>query len=156
MWITRRKHAENLVDNSMDLTRMLRSIASSERLQPCSSLRRIVLMGALCLLLDVSTIKMQPVYASSFSNADHYKLYAHSRIIDFKEYSCFIKLITKENRTWNIKAKNGSHYGLGQMRSTWYRDLDGYRQIDATLRYIDGRYGSICKAWEHHGRRNYY
>jgi hypothetical protein len=148
--------AQKSVDNSMDLTRMLRSIASSERLQPCSSLRRFVLVGALCLLLDASTIKMQPAYATPHTSANHYKLYAHSRIVDWTEFSCFIKLINKENRSWNPKAKNGSHYGLGQMRSTWYRELDPYRQIDATLKYIDARYGSVCKAWEHHGKRNWY
>ena len=134
----------------MDLTNVLRSIASSERPQPCSSLRRIVLVGALCLLLDASTIKMQPAQAHTITDANHYKLYAHSRIIDWKQYSCFVKLIHKENRTWNPKAKNGSHYGIGQMRSEHYKTLDGYSQIDATLRYIEHRYESICKALEHH------
>ena len=136
----------------MDLTNVLRSIASSERLQPCSSLRRIVLVGALCLLLDASTIKMQPAEAHDLNDANHYKLYAHSRIIDWKQYSCFVKLINKENRTWNPSARNGSHYGIGQMRSEHYKTLDGYSQIDATLRYIEHRYGSICKAWAHHGK----
>ena len=140
----------------MSLTSVVRSIASSERLQPCSSLRRFVLVGALCLLLDASTIKMQPATATPNPSANHYKLYAHSRIVDWTEFSCFIKLINKENRSWDIKAKNGSHYGLGQMRSKHYRTLDGYSQIDATLKYIHHRYGSICKAWEHHGRRNWY
>lgn len=93
---------------------------------------------------------MQPVYAHNETDANHYKLYAHSRIIDWTEYSCFIKLIHKENRTWNPAARNGSHYGIGQMRSKHYKTLDGYRQIDATLKYIDHRYGTICKALAHH------
>ena len=93
---------------------------------------------------------MQPAQAHTITDANHYKLYAHSRIIDWKQYSCFVKLIHKENRTWNPKAKNGSHYGIGQMRSEHYKTLDGYSQIDATLRYIEHRYGSICKALEHH------
>jgi hypothetical protein len=96
---------------------------------------------------------MQPAQANTI---DHYKLYAHSRIIQWNEFMCFKDIITKENRTWDVRAKNGSHYGLGQMRSTWYRDLDGYRQIDASIKYINARYGSMCKAWEFHKKRNYY
>jgi hypothetical protein len=42
------------------------------------------------------------------------------------------------------------------MRSQHYRDLDPYRQIDATLKYITNRYKSNCKAWAFHQERNYY
>lgn len=150
MWITRRKHAENLVDNSRDLTRVLPSSSASERLKPCSSLRRLAVVGSLCYFIASLSLQMQTAYAHNETDANHYKLYAHSRIIDWTEYSCFIKLIHKENRTWNPAARNGSHYGIGQMRSKHYKTLDGYRQIDATLKYIDHRYGSICKALAHH------
>ncbi len=40
------------------------------------------------------------------------------------------------NGRWNPKARNGSHYGLGQMRSTWYRDLSPKKQIDAHIKYL--------------------
>jgi hypothetical protein len=86
---------------------------------------------------------------------DHLKLYAHSRILDYKEFQCFNKIITKESR-WSYVARNGSHYGLGQMRSKHYRDLDPFRQIDASLRYITNRYQTPCKAWAFHQERNYY
>jgi hypothetical protein len=86
---------------------------------------------------------------------DHLKLYAHSRILDYKEFQCFNKIITKESR-WSYTARNGSHYGLGQMRSKHYRDLDPFRQIDASLRYITNRYQTPCKAWAFHQERNYY
>jgi hypothetical protein len=95
---------------------------------------------------------MQPVQAA---NADHYKLYAHSRIINDEQYLCLKKIIYKESR-WNPRAKNGSHYGLGQMRSTHYRELDPYRQIDATIKYIKHRYGSMCKAWAFHQKKGHY
>lgn len=135
------------------LTRSVRSIAESERLKPCSSLRRIVLLGALCLLISSSAIWVQPVEAATRS--DYFKLYAHSRIIDSKQYECFSKIIFKESR-WNPQAKNGSHYGLGQMRSVWYRDLDPYRQIDESIRYITKRYKSMCNAWSHHKKKGFY
>ncbi len=120
-----------------------------------SSLRRMQLSAKLyaisALLL---TISIPTATAKSYS-IDHLKLYSHSRILDYKEFQCFNKIITKESR-WNYLAKNGSHYGLGQMRSKHYRDLDPYRQIDASLRYITIRYQTSCKAWAFHQKRNYY
>jgi hypothetical protein len=153
LWTTRRKDAQVIHIIDLSLTSSVRSIAESERLKPCSSLRRIALLGALCLWIGLSVINMQPVQAAT--QADHLKLYAHSRIINDKQYQCFRWIIGKES-AWNFKAKNGSHYGLGQMRSTWYRDLDPYRQIDATIRYITKRYGSPCKAREFHERKGWY
>jgi hypothetical protein len=99
---------------------------------------------------------------TSISNAnaanysiDHLKLYAHSRILDYKEFQCFNKIITKESR-WSYSARNGSHYGLGQMRSKYYRDLDPFRQIDATIRYNQKRYLTQCNAWSFHLKHGYY
>lgn len=86
---------------------------------------------------------------------DHLKLYAHSRILDYKEFQCFNKIITQESR-WSYTARNGSHWGLGQMRSTHYRDLDPFRQIDSTLKYITKRYKTSCKAWAFHVKHGYY
>jgi hypothetical protein len=109
------------------------------------------------LLLITGLIAMlgaSPANAAAYS-IDHLKLYAHSRILDYKEFQCFNKIITKESR-WSYTARNGSHYGLGQMRSKHYRDLDPFRQIDATLRYVTIRYQTPCKAWAFHQQRNYY
>lgn len=153
LWTTLPKRAQliHIIDSS--LTGSVRSIAESERPQPCSSLRRIVLLGALCLLVGLSTINMQPAQAAT--QADQYRLYAHSRIVDWKQFNCFVKIIHKESR-WDPKARNGSHFGLGQMRSQWYRNLDPYRQIDQTIRYITNRYDLPCKAWEFHKRKGWY
>jgi hypothetical protein len=96
---------------------------------------------------------MQPVQAAT--QADQYRLYAHSRIIDWQQFNCFAKIIHKESR-WDPKARNGSHFGLGQMRSQWYRNLDPYRQIDQTIKYITNRYITPCKAWAFHERKGYY
>jgi hypothetical protein len=113
------------------------------------------LMGAVYVLAAITSITgITEATAKSYS-IDQLKLYAHSRILDYKEFQCFNRIITKESR-WNYLAKNGSHFGLGQMRSQHYRDLDPYRQIDATLRYVSKRYGSSCKAWAFHQERNYY
>jgi hypothetical protein len=159
LWITRRYSVQNLVDNSMHLTSALRFMLSREPVCRCSSQRVVKLMGALCLLLGSIAINVQP---ASANNIDMLKLYAHSRIVNDKQYQCFTSLIHKENRTWDVNAKNGSHYGIGQMRSKHYRTLDAYRQIDATLRYIDKRYskrgnhGAICNAWAFHQKHGWY
>ena len=103
----------------------------------------------------IATIGANPAYSTANYSIDHLKLYAHSRLLDYKEFQCFNKIITKESR-WSYTARNGSHYGLGQMKSKHYRDLDPYRQIDATIHYITIRYLTPCKAWEFHQERNYY
>jgi hypothetical protein len=107
---------------------------------------------AIAALLSITTTL--EATAANYS-IDHLKLYAHSRILDYKEFQCFNKIITKESR-WSYTARNGSHYGLGQMRSKHYRDLDPFRQIDATIKYITIRYQTPCKAWSFHQERNYY
>ena len=77
---------------------------------------------------------------------DALKLYAHSQILIDSQYQCFHELITKESN-WSISARNGSHYGLGQMRNVKYKNLDGFKQVDWILRYHKHRYGSPCNAW---------
>ena len=152
LWITRRYYAQKPVDNSTYLTTALRFMLSRRAGVPASSQRVVKLMGVLCLSIGSLAINVQSAQAT---DADHYKLYAHSRLINDKQYQCFKKIIYKESR-WNPKAKNGSHYGLGQMRSTHYRNLDPYRQIDATIKYITHRYGSMCNAWRFHQRVGHY
>jgi hypothetical protein len=127
-----------------NLTPMLASQLAGEPLRRIARMRSLVLVGVLCI------VGTTPAEATSYS-IDHLKLYSHSRLIDYQEFQCLNKIITKESR-WNYKAKNGSHYGLGQMRSKHYGTLDPYRQIDATIKYIKHRYGSMCKAWKHHDK----
>ena len=136
----------------MYLTEPLRSSRSQRAPKAGSSRGRYVLWGVLCL----SAVGIAEADAKEISTTDMYKLYAHSRVINYKEFQCLNQIITKENRSWDVSARNGSHYGLGQMRSTWYRDLDGYRQIDATIAYITKRYNTMCNAWRFHTQRNYY
>ena len=102
----------------------------------------------------LSTTSIHNASAENYS-IDQLKLYAHSRIVNYKQFQCFNTIITKESR-WNYLAQNGSHWGLGQMKSKHYRNLDPYRQIDATLKYVAARYGSPCKALEHHKKNNWY
>ena len=110
---------------------------------------RVYFISALLSITSISNAN-----AANYS-IDHLKLYAHSRLISYQEFQCFNKIITKESR-WSYSARNGSHYGLGQMRSKYYRDLDPFRQIDATIRYNQKRYLTQCNAWSFHLKHGYY
>jgi len=94
------------------------------------------------LILTISTT----VEAKAVSQTDLLKLYAHSRLVSMEQFSCLDQLITKESN-WRVDARNGSHYGLGQMKNAKYGKLDAFNQIDWTIRYITKRYGSMCNAW---------
>ena len=112
--------------------------------------KRLVFIGSALIALQGTGTALAANYS-----IDHLKLYAHSRLLDYKEFQCFNKIITQESR-WSYTARNGSHYGLGQMRSKHYRDLDPYRQIDASIAYITKRYQTPCKAWTFHMKHGYY
>ena len=109
---------------------------------------RFMLSLMLCILLSL-TMNITP------SKADmNLKLYAYNQM-SWEEFQCFNWLIHYESR-WNPKARNGSHYGLGQMRSTWYRDLSPKGQILASIKYIHHRYGDACKALAHFDHRGWH
>jgi hypothetical protein len=112
--------------------------------------KRLVFIGSALIALQGTNTAVAANYS-----VDHLKLYAHSRLLDYREFQCFNKIITKESR-WSYTARNGSHYGLGQMRSKHYRDLDPFRQIDATIRYVTIRYQTPCNAWTFHMKHGYY
>ena len=137
------------------LTGALRSNRLKRAAEAVSARGRIDLMGKFYAITAVLSIISIPAAEAANYSIDHLKLYAHSRILDYKEFQCFNKIITKESR-WSYVAKNGSHFGLGQMRSKHYRDLDPFRQIDASLKYITVRYQTPCKAWAFHQANGYY
>jgi hypothetical protein len=137
------------------LTSAIRFLREKRTAFAVSSLKRRKRFGAgIAILAVTSTTTVQTAHSVNYS-IDHLKLYAHSRILDYKEFQCFNRIITKESR-WSYTARNGSHWGLGQMRSKHYGTLDPFRQIDASLRYITNRYQTPCKAWAFHQERNYY
>lgn len=121
---------------------MVGTITLSTRAASAGSSRRAIYTGVLCLAM------LNPSSAEASESIDLLKLYAHSRIVNYKQFQCFNQLITKESN-WNVNAINGSHYGLGQMRNKTYQNLDAYRQIDWSIRYNIHRYGSHCNSLKH-------
>ena len=108
----------------------------------------------LILLIITATASAQDA-AGAVEQSDLLKLYAHSRIINDEQYQCFHSLITKESN-WRVNAKNGSHYGIGQMRNLNYKKLDGFSQVDWSIRYVTKRYGSMCNGWRFFKDKGYH
>ena len=95
---------------------------------------------SLCFLQDYSVAANKPM---------HYKQYAFIQLNhSFTEFYCLDELYHRESR-WNPKARNGSHYGIPQGRSTYLARVNGYKQIDWGIKYNLHRYGSMCKALDH-------
>ena len=139
-------------DYARYLTALVRSRLADEPVCRIARARCMVLLAVLCIVGTTPATAAKEVKPS----IDYLKLYAHSRIVNWQEFKCFDKLITKESN-WRVNAINGSHFGLGQMRNSKYRNLDGFRMIDWTLRYIDHRYqGSSCKAYAHWQKRGWH
>ena len=118
------------------------------------ALGRAIVILALLMTLSVAIpykteAKQKPLHVMNI------KLYAYNQM-SWKQFECYNWLIHHESR-WNHKAKNGSHYGLGQMRSTWYGTLDPMKQVDVHLKYIAHRYdGKPCKALAHWERKGWH
>ena len=81
-----------------------------------------------------------------------YKEYAYYALgYNTKEYKCLVTLYGKES-SWNPKAVNGSHYGIPQGNSEYLSRVDGYKQIQWGLKYIQHHRiykGDVCKALDH-------
>jgi hypothetical protein len=58
------------------------------------------------------------------------------------QYQCYDWLITKESN-WRTNARNGSHYGIGQMRNIKVLKLTPEKQLQWHLKYIGARYGYV-------------
>jgi len=113
---------------------------------------RLLLVLLTLVLLQMAT----PVSAFSAGySIDALRVYAHSRIVNYKEFVCFDSIIIKESH-YNYLAHNGKAYGIGQMQSKHYQSRDPYTQIDLTIAYIHKRYKSACLALTFHKKHGYY
>jgi hypothetical protein len=138
---------KNTLNLDNHLTWWLRSTRSKRAAEADSSRGRLVLMGVLCVTLLQPT---QVNAASASKEIEIYKFYAYSKLINEHQFICLSKLWTYESH-WNPKSKNGSHYGIPQIRNEKVKNLNGFAQIDWGLRYIKHRYDLPCKAlkaWE--------
>lgn len=110
----------------------------------------------LALIIVTSVITQGNTYAiAAKPSSDHYKLYLHSKIVNYKQFICAVEVAHRESR-WNWRSTNGNHFGLFQMENPKVKHMNAYTQIDWWLRYIDKRYQSKpCLSLEHLKRKGW-
>lgn len=155
LWTTRPSPAQVIHILALCLTYPVRCLRGTQAPKG-ASLRTLRQLGLqLCLFLGLLSLQTLPVKAD-INATDAYKIYAHIKIGNYKEFVCLEKLWTRESN-WRYKAKNkhSSAYGIPQLLNM--KETNPYKQIDLGLKYIDKRYkGSPCKALSHHKKRGWY
>jgi hypothetical protein len=134
------------------LTRAIRSQLSTRAGAPDGSRSRH-LTGLLCIAMLIPSAAQ----ADESKDSNYYKLYAHSLIIDSKQYRC-LELLWNRESNWSISAhnKSGGAYGIPQLKNVLIQNLDGYSQIRYGLKYIKHRHQTPCNAWAYWQKnRNY-
>jgi hypothetical protein len=83
------------------------------------------------------------------------KQYAKAALNDDKQYECILELYRRESN-WRSEARNGSHYGIPQMRNEIMLSKTPIEQTALGIKYIRHRYGTTvdqvpnaCKALNH-------
>ena len=123
--------------------------------------RRRALRGGLCLSLmlglALNTINVTTSNAYPLKRYQQdWALVAMNHLGDLTEAQCWVELIWRES-TFNPNARNGSHYGLAQMRNDNVRTLTPRQQVRWHMRYLDHRYnGSACKALKHMNKKGWH
>jgi len=151
LWRTRRQYAQviHIIDYVLD--KRLRSTLAGEPLRRIARRRCIALVAGLLLFVNSPTA----IAVSTARDVNNYKLYAHIKLHNSKEYRCLELLWDKESR-WDPRADNpkSTAYGIPQLLKL--KAKDPYIQIDLGLKYITHRYLTPCKALAHHKRTGHY
>jgi hypothetical protein len=133
------------------LTTGVRSILAGEPLPRIARRRSLVLLAALFVFSNTTNA----IAVSTNRDKENYKLYAHIKLLNAKEYRCLEILWNKESR-WDPRADNpkSSAYGIPQLLKM--KELDPFKQIDLGLKYISKRHNTPCKALDYHNRKGHY
>ena len=127
--------------------------------------RRRVSRGGYCLRLMTTALAAALININLISNSnalsltatqETYVMMAMDHLNNVGEGACWVRLIWVESR-FNPDARNGSHYGLAQMRNIKVKGMEVSKQIDWHMRYLKHRYdGSACKALKHFNRKGWH
>ena len=133
------------------LTRRLASTLAGEPLRRVARGRSLVLTAVLCVM------GITPAYGYN-PNIESYKLYAHMKLLNDKQYRCLVTLWRLESN-WSPTAKNpnSSAYGIPQLLKM--TETNPYKQIDLGIKYITHHKiykGDTCKALDRHKRIGHY
>jgi hypothetical protein len=135
------------------LTGVLRSSRLSEPQPRIARLRHFTIWAALFVITTVATGQAK---ASNTNGSELYKLYAHMKVLDDKQYRCLVILWRSESN-WRPTARNSKSTAFGIPQLLKMKETNPFKQIDLGLKYIDHRYdGDTCKALAHHKKRGHY
>ena len=117
--------------------------------------RRLCLSLVLGLAINtINTTATNALYLTA--TQETYVMMAMDHLKTVDEGACWVRLIWLESR-FNPSARNGSHYGLAQMRNRKIMGMEVSEQIEWHMRYLDHRYsGSACKAYKHFKRKGWH
>ena len=153
LWTTRQTRL-SYPQLASNLTPTLRSNCLKQAAEAGSLLKRVELLGqsiALTALLSITGITV----ASAYDPVESYKLYAHMKLLDDKQYRCLVTLWRLESN-WSATAKNKKSSAFGIPQLLKMTETNPYKQIDLGLKYISYRYGNPCIALAHHKRVGHY
>ena len=135
----------------MYLTYSIRSILAGEPLRRIARRRSTVLLAGLLLFSNMPASQA----ISTQRDKENYKLYAHIKLLNAKQYRCLEILWMRESK-WDPRADNpkSSAFGIPQMLKM--KELDPFKQIDLGLKYISHKHSTPCKALHFHNQRGWY
>ena len=120
---------------------------------------RLIASGVVIALMFIFLTIVIPATSNAYPLKRHqqdWALVAMNHLGDLTEAQCWVELIWRES-TFNPNARNGSHYGLAQMRNDKVRTLSPREQVRWHMRYLDHRYdGSACKALKHMNKKGWH
>lgn len=104
--------------------------------------------NAIILITVILTLFASVYKAEGASEIEWLKVYAHSQLVNSKQFYCLDLLWTHESH-WNRHARNkkSTAYGIPQLLDM--TTSDPVAQINLGLKYIKHRYSTPCRAWTH-------
>ena len=144
------------LDNTATLPASRGAEAALRRAFRADLCHRLLAITALAITFNLNAITYSNAYNLNAKQID-WVLVAYNHLgADLYESQCYVELIMRES-SFNPRARNGSHYGLAQMRNVKVKNLSPRNQVRLHLRYIDHRYdGSACAALKHLIKRGWH
>ena len=134
------------------LTMVLRFGRAREPQLRMARLRLLTLFGALTVITAAS---IKPAYSS---DVEMFKLYAHMKVANDKQYRCLVTLWNKESN-WRPTARNPNSTAFGIPQLLKMKETNPFKQIDLGIKYIDAHKvykGDVCKALAIHKIKGHY
>ena len=151
LWTTRRSRAQVIHILVGNLTEVLPSRRGGEPLRRLARSRVLVVAGVLCLNAVMTAYPSKAVN----NTVEIYKLYAHTKLLNAKEFHCVNLLWTKESQ-WNPRSKNKHSTAFGIPQLLKMKETNPFKQIDRGLRYIQHRHSTPCEAWSFFKLKGFY